>query len=121
MLRFYRLLKLPLVFILLALALALAGCSAISSEDGPAAPADEQVALATEAPMEEPTATAQPTAVIEPTATEEPEPTATEEPEPTEVALGPPPAFSEDLHATAPQTVALGAGHPQLLEFFAFW
>ena len=36
MLRFYRLLKLPLVFILLALALA--GCSAISSEDGPAAP-----------------------------------------------------------------------------------
>ena len=47
----------------------------------------------------------------------EPTPTA----EPTEVALGPPPAFREELEATDPQTVVLGAGRPQLVELFAFW
>ena len=111
MTRFHRLTT--LVFILLALVLS--GCVALPGEDMP--PGGEQVAQPTEAPAAEPT----PTAVEEPTSTPVVEPTPTEEPEPTEVALGPPPAFTEDLHATDPQTVALGAGRPQLLEFFAFW
>ena len=46
---------------------------------------------------------------------------ATEAPEPTEVAIGPPPAFREELQATDPATVVLGAGHPQVVELFAFW
>ena len=112
MTRFHRLTT--LVFILLALALS--GCVALPSEEMPSADAD-QVAQATEAPAAEPT----PTAIEEPTPTSVVEPTPTEEPEPTEVALGPPPTFTEELHATDPQTVVLGAGRPQLLEFFAFW
>ena len=60
-----------------------------------------------------------PTAMAEPTPTAQP--TATAEPEPTEVAIGPPPAFREELEATDPQTVVLGAGRPQLVELFAFW
>ena len=112
MTRFHRLTT--LVFILLALALS--GCVALPSEEMPSADAD-QVAQATEAPAAEPT----PTAIEEPTPAPVVEPTPTEEPEPTEVALGPPPAFSEEIIATDPQTVALGAGRPQVLEFFAFW
>ena len=46
---------------------------------------------------------------------------ATEAPEPTEVAIGPPPAFREELQATDPAAVALGAGHPQVVELSAFW
>ncbi len=90
----------PFVLVVLVLALALSGCNAITSEEAPAAA--EEVAQATEVPAVE-------------------EATATPEPEPTEVAIGPPPAFSEDLKATDPETVVLGAGHPQVLEFFAFW
>ena len=89
-----------LTLLLILLALALSGCSAISNEEAPASDS-EQVAQATAAPMAEPTATA--------------------EPEPTEVALGPPPAFREELEATDPQTVVLGAGRPQVVELFAFW
>ena len=104
--------RLILLFVLMALALA--GCNPVGGDGAPAG-GDEQAAQATEAPAAEPT----PTAMEEPTAA--PEPTPTPEPEPTEVALEPPPAFSEDLRATDPQTVALGQGHPQLIEFFAFW
>lgn len=102
-----------LVLLLVVLSLALSGCGAISGDDGPAG--GEQVAQATEQPAAEATATA----VEEPTATVEP--TATPEPEPTEVAIGPPPAFREEIIATDPQTVVLGQGHPQVIEFFAFW
>ena len=100
----------PLVVVL---ALALSGCGPIAGDDGPAG--GEQAAQATEQPAAEPTATA----VEEPTATVDP--TATPEPEPTEVAIGPPPAFREEIIATDPQTVVLGQGHPQVIEFFAFW
>ena len=86
--------------VVLVLALALSGCNAITGEEEPA-PAEE-VAQATEAPAVE-------------------EATATPEPEPTEVAIGPPPAFREDLEATDPATVVLGAGTPQVVELFAFW
>ena len=89
-----------LILLLILLALALSGCSAISNEEASASDS-EQVAQATAAPMAEPTAMA--------------------EPEPTEVALGPPPAFHEELQAPDPQTVVLGAGRPQLVELFAFW
>ena len=95
-----------LTLVVVVLALVLAGCTAISGGEAPAG-AGEEVAQATEAP--EPT----PTAVEEPTATPEPEPTA--------VAIGPPPAFREDLQATDPATVVLGAGKPQVVELFAFW
>ncbi|MDE0069269.1 MAG: hypothetical protein OXO48_06110 [Caldilineaceae bacterium] len=100
----------PLVVVL---ALALSGCGPFADDDGPAG--GEQAAQATEQPAAEPTATA----VEEPTATVDP--TATPEPEPTEVAIGPPPAFREEIIATDPQTVVLGQGHPQVIEFFAFW
>jgi len=103
-----------LVPLLVLLALAFTGCSSISGDDGSAA-GGEQAAQATEQPAAEPT----PTAVEEPTVTAEP--TATPEPEPTEVALEPPPAFREEMIATDPQTVVLGQGHPQVIEFFAFW
>lgn len=99
-------LRRQLVPLLVLLALALSGCSASSGDDGSAA-GGEQAAQATEQPAAEPTATA--------------EPTSTPEPEPTEVAIGPPPAFREEIIATDPQTVALGQGHPQVIEFFAFW
>jgi len=89
--------------VVLVLALVLSGCSAISGDEAPAAGAGEEVA----AP--------------EPTATAVKEPTATPEPEPTEVAIGPPPAFREELQATDPATVVLGAGTPQVVELFAFW
>ena len=92
----------PLVVVL---ALALSGCGPIAGDDGPAG--GEQAAQATEQPAAEPTATV--------------DPTATPEPEPTEVAIGPPPAFREEIIATDPQTVVLGQGHPQVIEFFAFW
>ena len=82
--------------VVLVLALVLSGCTAVSGDDAPAA-GGEEVAQATEAP----------------------EPTAA--PEPTEVAIGPPPAFREDLQATDPATVVLGAGTPQVVELFAFW
>ena len=91
--------------VVLVLALVLSGCSAISGDEG--AGAGEEVAQATEAP--------------EPTATAVEEPTATPEPEPTAVAIGPPPAFREELQATDPATVVLGAGTPQVVELFAFW
>ena len=91
-----------LTLLLILLALALTGCSAISSEEAPASDS-EQVAQATAEPVAEPTTA--PTPVVEPT----------------EVALGPPPAFHEELQATDPQTVVLGAGRPQLVELFAFW
>ena len=87
-----------LALVVLVLALVLSGCTAVSGDDAPAA-GGEEVAQATEAP----------------------EPTATPEPEPTEVAIGPPPAFREDLQATDPATVVLGAGTPQVVELFAFW
>ncbi|MDE0198822.1 MAG: hypothetical protein OXK78_11555 [Caldilineaceae bacterium] len=93
--------------VVLVLALVLSGCSAISGDEAPAAGAGEEVAQATEAP--------------EPTATAVEEPTATPEPEPTAVAIGPPPAFREELEATDPATVVLGAGTPQVVELFAFW
>ena len=93
-----------LTLVVIALALVLSGCNAVSGDDAPAA-AGEEVAQATEAP--------------EPTAVEEP--TSTPEPEPTEVAIGPPPAFREELQATDPATVVLGAGTPQVVELFAFW
>ncbi len=92
----------PLVVVL---ALALSGCGPIAGDNGPAG--GEQAAQATEQPAAEPTATV--------------DPTATPEPEPTEVAIGPPPAFREEIIATDPQTVVLGQGHPQVIEFFAFW
>ncbi|MYC23083.1 MAG: hypothetical protein F4X62_16565 [Caldilineaceae bacterium SB0662_bin_25] len=87
------------ILVVLVLALVLSGCTAITSEEAPAAGAGEEVAQATEAP----------------------EPTATPEPEPTAVAIGPPPAFREELQATDPATVVLGAGTPQVVELFAFW
>ena len=93
-----------LALVVIVLALVLSGCNAVSGDDAPAA-AGEEVAQATEAP--------------EPTAVEEP--TSTPEPGPTEVAVGPPPAFREDLQATDPATVVLGAGTPQVVELFAFW
>ena len=93
--------------VVLVLALVLSGCSAISGDEAPAAGAGEEVAQATEAP--------------EPTATAVEEPTATPEPEPTAVAIGPPPAFREELQATDPTTVVLGTGTPQVVELFAFW
>ena len=92
-----------LTLVVIVLALVLAGCTAITGDEAPAAGAGEEVA----AP--------------EPTATAEPEPTATAEPEPTAVAIGPPPAFREELQATDPATVVLGAGTPQVVELFAFW
>ena len=95
-----------LTLVVLVMALLLSGCNTILSDEEPAA-AVEEVAQATEAP--------------EPTAAAMEEPTSTPEPEPTEVAIGPPPAFTEDLQATDPATVALGAGHPQVVEMFAFW
>ncbi len=97
-----------LTLLLIVLALAVTGCSAISSEEMPASDS-EQVAEATVEPVEEATATAAP--VVEATAT----------PEPTAVAIGPPPAFREELQATDPATVVLGAGKPQVVELFAFW
>ena len=103
-----------LTLLLILLALALSGCNTIAGDDTPAA-GGEQVAQATEAPAAVPT----PTAIEEPAPTVQPTPTP--QPEPTEVAIGPPPAFSEEIVATDPQTVALGAGRPQVLEFFAFW
>ncbi|MCY3990063.1 MAG: hypothetical protein OXF50_02410 [Caldilineaceae bacterium] len=96
-----------LTLVVIVLALVLSGCSAITGDEAPAAGAGEEVAQATEAP--------------EPTATVVEEPTSTPEPEPTEVAIGPPPAFREDLQATDPATVVLGAGTPQVVELFAFW
>ncbi len=99
-----------LTFLLILLALTLSGCSAISSEGAPASDS-EQVAEATVEAVEESTATTAPVV----------EATATAEPEPTEIAIGPPPAFREELEATDPQTVVLGAGRPQLVELFAFW
>ena len=87
------------ILVVLVLALVLSGCTAISGDESPAAGAGEEVAQATEAP----------------------EPTSTPEPEPTEVAIGPPPAFREELQATDPATVVLGAGKPQVVELFAFW
>ncbi|MCY4090426.1 MAG: hypothetical protein OXF62_06370 [Caldilineaceae bacterium] len=98
-------LRRQLVPLVVVLALALSGCGPIAGDNGPAG--GEQVAQATEQPAAEPTATV--------------EPTATPEPEPTEVAIGPPPAFREEIIATDPQTVVLGQGHPQVIEFFAFW
>ena len=89
--------------VVLVLALVLSGCTAISGDEAPAAGAGEEMA----AP--------------EPTATAVEEPTATPEPEPTAVAIGPPPAFREELQATDPATVVLGAGKPQVVELFAFW
>ncbi len=110
MIQFHRLRT--LIFILLALALV--SCTAMPSEDAPAGPEAAQAEPATSSPdvptaasVEDPAPTAQPTA--------------TAQPEPTKVALGPPPAFSAELRATDPQTVALGAGRPQLVELFAFW
>lgn len=98
-------LRRQLALLVVVLALALSGCGPFADDDGPAG--GEQVAQATEQPAAEPTATV--------------EPTATPEPEPTEVAIGPPPAFREEIIATDPQTVVLGQGHPQVIEFFAFW
>jgi hypothetical protein len=40
-------------------------------------------------------------------------------PSPEEAAAPPPPKTG--LEATNPSTVVLGAGKPQLIEFFAFW
>lgn len=94
-----------LFLVVLVLALVLSGCNAIVDGEAPAAA--EEVAQATEAP--------------EPTPTAMEEATSTPEPDPTEVAIGPPPAFSEEMKATDPTTVVLGAGHPQVVEFFAFW
>ena len=104
--------KLILLFVVMVLALA--GCNPVGGDGAPAG-GDEQAVQATEAPAAEPTATA----MEEPTAA--PEPTSTPEPEPTEVALEPPPAFREEIIATDPQTVVLGQGQPQVIEFFAFW
>ena len=84
-----------LTLVVIVLALVLAGCTAITGDEAPAAGAGEEVAA--------------------------PEPTATAEPEPTAVAIGPPPAFREELQATDPATVVLGAGTPQVVELFAFW
>ncbi len=103
-----------LILLVILMVLALAGCNPVPGDGAPAA-GGNQVAQATEAPAAEPT----PTVMEEPTATAEP--TSTPEPEPTEVTLGPPPAFREEIIATDPQTVALGQGHPQVIEFFAFW
>lgn len=94
-----------LALVVIVLALVLSGCNAVSGDDAPAA-AGEEAAQATKAP--------EPTAAVE-------EPTSTPEPEPTEVAIGPPPAFREELQATDPATVVLGAGAPQVVELFAFW
>lgn len=100
----HRQLTLVVPVLAIMLALVLSGCNAVSGDDAPAADGEE-VAQATEAP--------------EQTATAMEEPTAT--PEPTAVAIGPPPAFREDLQATDPATVVLGAGTPQVVELFAFW
>ena len=95
-----------LTLVVIVLALVLSGCNAVSGDDAPAA-AEKEVAQATEAPEQSATA-------VE-------EPTSTPEPEPTAVAIGPPPAFREELQATDPATVVLGAGTPQVVELFAFW
>lgn len=98
----------PLLLSLLALGgMVLAACG------GGGAPAPE--AVQEEAPA----------AVQAEAATPTTPPTATSIP-PSESAasaseLGEPPAFTEALHATDPSTVVLGAGQPQLIEFFAFW
>ena len=113
-----------LILLLILLALALSGCRSNASDDTlavrgeppPPPPADSSPPPADPPP---PPADPAPTAMAEPTPPAEP--TATAEPEPTEVAIGPPPAFREELEATDPQTVVLGAGRPQLVELFAFW
>lgn len=95
-----------LTLVVIALALVLSGCTATPG-DGAPAPAAEEAAQSAETP--------------EPAATAAEEPAPTLEPEPTEIAIGPPPAFREELQATDPATVVLGAGTPQVVELFAFW
>lgn len=79
--------------------------------------------VATDLPVAPPTA-------LESTAESEALPTQAEDMAEPEVAAetGPPTAdptatvdVSPDLRATDPSTVSLAAGHPQLVEFFAFW
>lgn len=96
--------------ILIILTLLLAACG--SSQDDPVIPEIGQTTLDAEATI---TPTAEPT----PALIDGPGPT--EEPAQEEAAIGPPPAFSDQLRATDPQTVAIGQGRPQVIEFFAFW
>jgi hypothetical protein len=76
-------------------------------------------ACAPQLPVESPTATAAPTelsAALPATA-------APQEPAPAEgeAASAATPTARPGLQATDPTTVALGAGRPALVEFFAFW
>lgn len=97
---------------LIILTLLLAACGSSRSTDDPVSPEIGQTALEAEATI---TPTAEPTpALID-------DPSPTEEPAQEEAAIGPPPAFSDQLRATDPQTVAIGQGRPQVIEFFAFW
>lgn len=95
---------------LIILTLLLAACG--SSRDDRVIPEIGQTTLDAEATI---TPTAEPT----PALIDDPGPT--EEPAQEEAAIGPPPAFSDQLRATDPQTVAIGQGRPQVIEFFAFW
>ena len=111
---------------LIILTLLLAACGSNRSTDDPVSPEIGQTALEAEATI---TPTAEPTPALldDPGPTEEPtpalidDPSPTEEPAQEEAAIGPPPAFSDQLRATDPQTVAIGQGRPQVIEFFAFW
>ena len=67
-------------------------------------------------PRRRPRRNLRPTAADEPNATVEPAPA--QEPEATESAVGPPPTFRNELEATDPLTVALGAGRPQANRVF---
>lgn len=90
------------ILLVVALALGLCACKGDSS-GAPAAAEPEPAAQATKA------------------STPEPRTTAADEPDATESAVGPPPTFRNELEATDPLTVALGAGRPQAIEFFAHW
>lgn len=97
---------------LIILTLLLAACGSSRSTDDPVIPETGQTAL-------DAAATITPTAEPTPALLDDPGPT--EEPAQEEAAIGPPPAFSDQLRATDPQTVAIGQGRPQVIEFFAFW
>lgn len=105
---------------LIILILLLAACGSSRSTDDPVIPEIGQTALDAEATIT-PNAEATITPTAEPTPALIDDPGPTEEPAQEEAAIGPPPAFSDQLRATDPQTLAIGQGRPQVIEFFAFW
>ncbi|MEZ4709291.1 MAG: hypothetical protein R3A44_18935 [Caldilineaceae bacterium] len=119
----------------LVVVLLLAACGAPEPDGAPpnagaaaeqAAPADVQQSEAAAAETVAETAAVAEEAAAEPAdeaqvAEAEVDSPAAEEVTDTVADIGPPPAFTTELHATEPASVALGTGQPQLVEFFAFW